>query len=172
MSQLGIHFLNGEILHLDFIWQVKRKATTFLDVSSLLKRSYLNAYGVKVVTQSDNAAYVSAFYHLNNTRIPKKYQFLSAEYRNHEQIHLSININPENHGFKRVRNKFFYVVDTLREKLLQKGFVATFSGVDGAGKSTIIENIKIALEDIERRRGEVAVKIMAGNRLGVGCRNT
>jgi thymidylate kinase len=58
----------------------------------------------------------------------------------------------ENRGGSRLNNKVNYIADTFRQWFTQKGFTITFSGVDGAGKSTVIENIKVQIEKKYRRR--------------------
>ncbi len=151
MSQIGVHLLNGEILHFDLIWQLKRKSKTFLDVSSLIERSYLNPYGVKVVSQADNATYVSAFFQLNHAQVPMKYQDLVSSNPSLEEMDTLVNSHPENRGLKSILNKILYIKDAIHEKFFQRGFIVTFSGVDGAGKTTIIDNIKSSLEKKYRK---------------------
>ncbi len=56
-----------------------------------------------------------------------------------------IKSNPKNKGINNLKNSFLYYMDSLR-KFKNKGFILTFSGVDGAGKSTIIENITTLIE--------------------------
>lgn len=45
-----------------------------------------------------------------------------------------------------------YWGDILRSLTFEKGFIVTFSGVDGAGKSTVIQNVRLRLEGQLRRR--------------------
>jgi len=59
---------------------------------------------------------------------------------------------PENRGFSRVRHWLAYLSDTGLQLLRHRGMVITFSGVDGAGKSTIIETTKRELEKKLRKR--------------------
>ncbi len=58
----------------------------------------------------------------------------------------------ENKGWMKIKNKIDYVIDTLRDSFYKKGFIITFSGVDGAGKSTVIENVKHQIEKKFRRK--------------------
>lgn len=44
-----------------------------------------------------------------------------------------------------------YGVDTLRDRTLRRGFIVTFSGVDGVGKTTIIENVSEKLRTKYRK---------------------
>lgn len=45
-----------------------------------------------------------------------------------------------------------YLLDTIKDFISNKGMIITFSGVDGAGKSTILEEVKQELENSYRRR--------------------
>jgi thymidylate kinase len=60
-----------------------------------------------------------------------------------------------NRGFNAVLNGLNYLADTVRRYLPQQGFVVTFSGVDGAGKSTIIAEVSHNLEKQYRRKVKV-----------------
>ncbi len=57
----------------------------------------------------------------------------------------------QNHGFSLFKNWTNYVFDLVKSIFSNRGFIITFSGVDGAGKSTIIKNIKKTLEGKYRR---------------------
>jgi thymidylate kinase len=48
-------------------------------------------------------------------------------------------------------NQFNYVLDTVKDILFRKGMIITFSGVDGAGKTTIIEKVKNRLQSKYRK---------------------
>lgn len=48
-------------------------------------------------------------------------------------------------------NKFNYLLDTVRDIFFKKGMVITFSGVDGAGKTTIINEVKEKLASKYRK---------------------
>ena len=51
-----------------------------------------------------------------------------------------------NLNFNKLKNKVNYILDTLRDVVSRKGLVITFSGVDGVGKTTIVERVKIRLK--------------------------
>jgi thymidylate kinase len=59
---------------------------------------------------------------------------------------------PENKSIQGFLNKVKYMADTIKDWFQWDGIVVTFSGVDGAGKSTIIENIKAKVEKQMRCR--------------------
>jgi thymidylate kinase len=60
------------------------------------------------------------------------------------------NLVPNNHLY-RLKNKTNYLIDTLRDMIYRRGLVITFSGVDGAGKTTIIGKVKSRLESKYRK---------------------
>ena len=59
-----------------------------------------------------------------------------------KKLRLNLQGKSENKGVKHLVHLFNYYVDSARNMFADKGFIVTFSGVDGAGKSTVIENIK------------------------------
>lgn len=63
-----------------------------------------------------------------------------------------LQLQPANRGWKGFANKLRYSLDTLREKGFRRGMVITFSGVDGAGKSTVIEQVRTQVEKRFRRK--------------------
>ncbi|MCH2223413.1 MAG: hypothetical protein MK066_01495 [Crocinitomicaceae bacterium] len=52
---------------------------------------------------------------------------------------------------KRLVAKAQYILDILTERVRRRGFILTFSGVDGIGKSTVIETVKEQLKKKYRR---------------------
>lgn len=57
-----------------------------------------------------------------------------------------------NKGLSFLRHTLSYWLDAAREQFFQRGFIITFSGVDGAGKSTVIEKVKSQIEKKYRRK--------------------
>ncbi len=53
------------------------------------------------------------------------------------------------------KHRMEYLFDTLKGALKEKGITVTFTGVDGAGKSTILENVKQQLEGKYRHQVKV-----------------
>lgn len=45
-----------------------------------------------------------------------------------------------------IKLKTNYVLDTIKDRWFRRGFIVTFSGVDGVGKTTIIENVSEQLQ--------------------------
>ena len=58
----------------------------------------------------------------------------------------------ENNLVKRMVRLFLYFFDSLREFVQNRGVMLTFSGVDGAGKSTILGEVKEMLEKKYRKK--------------------
>ena len=58
---------------------------------------------------------------------------------------------PQNQRVVRLKNRLKYSFDLLKSVFSNRGFIMTFSGVDGAGKTTIIKNVKEKLEQKYRR---------------------
>ena len=62
-----------------------------------------------------------------------------------------LNAHRENKGFNNIKNTFKYWSDIIKSIGNKRGFTITFSGVDGAGKSTILAAIKGVLEEKYRK---------------------
>jgi thymidylate kinase len=58
----------------------------------------------------------------------------------------------ENRGFQGLYNIISYLTDVVKNEFPHKGFIVTFSGVDGAGKSTVIENIRQMADKVLRQK--------------------
>ncbi len=171
MATQQIVFNNGDILSLDLIWTVKRKELEILDSQVVLKNTYTNSFGVKMLDVFDNARYIGLFYALNNKPIPEKYNyydeillnssnaldgqlypfFIDANY-NKKNILTFIKAQKYNRWFKGMLNKINYVFDSLKMPFNNRGTIITFSGVDGAGKSTVIDVLKFKVEKQLRKR--------------------
>ncbi len=67
------------------------------------------------------------------------------------KIQAVLSLQKENRGIGRFRNTLKYWGDIVRSIGNKRGFTITFSGVDGAGKSTIIAEIKEVLEEKFRK---------------------
>lgn len=162
-------FKNGEILALDFIWTFKRKSVVFLDQKEVLETLEVNEYGVKCMDKNSTAKYVGCFYGLNGVNVPKHYLPLKKYLNNKDKlskallgfydedrkgVNLSLVLKRyiQNRGINKYFNKVIYFFDVTRSLKVKKGLIVTFSGVDGAGKSTIIENVKKELEKKYRKK--------------------
>jgi thymidylate kinase len=115
-----------------------------------------NKFGIKTLNVAHTQTYLKCFYGLNNSGIPLHYQhyFEHKKDNNMDAATLKKQIAqlPENTGLSGLVNTFNYCLDVLKKPFQQRGIVITFSGVDGAGKSTIIEHTKKELEKKLRKR--------------------
>jgi hypothetical protein len=136
-----------------------------MNVSELIKRPYIDRHGIKKMDIMDSLQFIGLFYGLNNAAIPEKYRKYEHVLKtdNHaldaiinrqfgggqpsqQELYKQICKLPLNQGLSAIWNILFYLLDTCKNIGNQKGLMITFSGVDGAGKSTIIENTKIEIE--------------------------
>ena len=92
-------------------------------------------------------------YLLNYLGINSTQLFLALENQKHpfRLVRNHIINTAENKSLNRVLNIAIYLFDSMHSFLQTDGYTITFSGVDGAGKSTIIENIKLILEKKYRK---------------------
>ncbi|MEY3420176.1 MAG: hypothetical protein RIR48_456 [Bacteroidota bacterium] len=165
MTKMMILTSDNQLLSIDNIHQLKRKSLEYMSVSQLIKRSFIDRHGIKKMNLMDSLQFLGLFYGLNNASIPEKYkkyehvlnsgngtldkiinkQFSTgAPYQ--KELYNEISKLPENQGTSGLKNKIVYLLDTIKNLMGQKGLVITFSGVDGAGKSTVIEYTKKVIE--------------------------
>ena len=170
MCTLQLFMVDGGMLSLDLIWQIKRKSLVMMDIKELLSHSQANEFGVKMPRLIDNVRFIGMFYAMNNTKVPGNYQayvevlsqetglldtYLHAYYMDGSNAAEIVNIvkqDKQNKGFHAAANGWRYLKDSIRSVGLGRGMVITFSGVDGAGKSTIIENVKYNLDKKYRKK--------------------
>lgn len=162
MNTLQLVMIDGSILSIDLIWKLKRRNIVFMDAKKALANTGTNSYGVKSLSFIDTQSYLNAFYILNNSLVPEKYkidkekgayqivkndadQDIQDVCLNKTDLLKQLRKKRENKGICYFRNTFYYLYDTIFRSF-SKGYVITFSGVDGAGKSTIIENVKNMIE--------------------------
>jgi len=69
-----------------------------------------------------------------------------------KQVMKNLAKQPMNQGIQRLSRLKQYIGDTLLSLKTRKGFVVTFSGVDGAGKSTVISLVSTKLSEKYRRK--------------------
>ncbi|QBN17525.1 nucleoside/nucleotide kinase family protein [Flavobacterium nackdongense] len=165
MNAIQVFLNDGTSLSLDLIWQLKVKNLEILDAKQIIASNIVNKYGVKNASSINTARFIALFYTLNNSAIPSKYliyelaiqnsqESLDLILQNHfgnttnkkESVLNFINQNPKNKGISVLKNTINYYKDIMRNSIFNRGFIITFSGVDGAGKSTVIENIALKIE--------------------------
>ncbi len=171
MNTIQVFTNDADILSIDLIWQLKRRNLEILDTQKVIATNFINNYGVKNASNIDTARYVVLFYILNGAKIPNKYlvyeqaiinsneaidlnmsdYFKDASKDKHLLLHF-INQYKSNKGLNYLKNTFNYIIDTMKNSKKSNGFIVTFSGVDGAGKSTVIENIAYRIEKQFRKK--------------------
>ncbi len=90
-----------------------------------------------------------------NLKYSLDYEYIDSYFESTEKTRRALvshcNRSLINKGFKGLVNKFIYVLDSIKEYQKTSGFMVTISGVDGAGKSTIINNLKTKLSKEYRK---------------------
>lgn len=185
MDRLEIHFVNGDFLSLDIIIDIRRKAIRMLSAKDLLNRVKSDKYGIKRLTTLDQLEYATLFYGLNQHLIPTKYIQVHASLTLKERIQFSelvedryglpgsaLHLNrysetrskilrnrlkrsPLNPKVRWPARQLSYFSDLWRRFRQVKGMVITFSGVDGAGKSTILDGTAEAISHKYRKKVKV-----------------
>ncbi len=145
MNTLELYFDDQNFLRIDLLFEVRRKNIVFLDAKKALKASYVADNGWKYIPDSFSVEYIKGFYHLNKHEIPERY---IAYYKEHfpdirtsqpKTYRKHLMQMPMNNLLRVSLNTLKYVFGLLLHVTRPKGFVITYSGVDGAGKTTIIE---------------------------------
>ncbi|PXW09775.1 thymidylate kinase [Chryseobacterium sp. CBTAP 102] len=142
-----------QILNLDLIYQLKWKSLEYMETNGMINHAEMNRYGVKISSPQDTAKYIYYFYTLNNSEIPDAYKNFVYE-NTSEKMRKSktecitmMKRKRSNRGFLFLKNLCCYFKDFFSEK----GFIITFSGVDGVGKSTVISEVSELIEKRYRR---------------------
>lgn len=162
ITQITAQLIDGRLVHIDCIHKLKRRATEFLSVEQVIDDAEINFFGVKKASLMHDMLYTTMFYKLNGANVPKHYvdfynQQIKNENLDNTKFPISINMNninnsSSNKGVKGFINKVEYLLDVAKRLIPTKGFIVTFSGVDGAGKSTVIENMKYRIEKKFRKK--------------------
>ncbi|MCI5055475.1 MAG: hypothetical protein MRY83_05155 [Flavobacteriales bacterium] len=181
MKKVELFFKEGSYLSLDLIHEFKRKSQRMMDIKPLLRSVTRNEEGILIPDVRFDMEYMMCFYNLNNAHIPSKYchwfgrqsfsdkertnNYLMSKYRlNLKELNQilsgeskgSLNSLRMNLDWKeRFSGYINYAADTIKSIWKSEGMLITFSGVDGAGKSTVLENLKEKLQS--KYRKEVVV---------------
>lgn len=180
LTILNIYFADGDFLEIDLITEFKRKSFVYLHPAKILQSSGCTEEGIKVAQAHFDYEYIVTFYQLNNSDVPDRYINQFYQYHSGKQYQIRCYLKHRFHLFEddqlfkfhphskqniinecmilnqqlffskiiRIGHYLQYIISRL---INYKGFIITISGVDGAGKSTIIENIKKKLEEKMRR---------------------
>lgn len=110
-------------------------------------QNYFNSFSISQKERMTNA--IVNTYHLKAQTIDQLFEFNSD---NRTRVLEKLTSNQSNRGFNKLKNQWNYIKDTLVDLKMRRGFTITFSGVDGAGKSTTIETIANKISQQFRRK--------------------
>jgi thymidylate kinase len=175
---LTVVLINGDILSIDCIHRFKRRALEYLDADTVVENALTNDSGIKYASPGDDLKYIWLFNVLNGATMNTYYRlyFISKLAVYHTELSASartlgasdfvslmkgasvkstlsfVSQMPFNKGIRSFTNHLAYAADSLRAWFVSPGFTVTFSGIDGAGKSTVIEIMKERIARRTRRR--------------------
>lgn len=171
MRSVQLFLADGGVLSIDLIWILSRKSLVMLNAKEVLNGAIENNFGVKRMQSIDTARYVALFYGLNHSKIPEKFnvyelvmangisEFDNLLYESYskQDIHHDVMVAYlKNKKENTLWNRFFLGAEYFMHNVIQlfnsKGLTITFSGVDGAGKSTVIEKIRHEIEKKLRKK--------------------
>lgn len=156
MNQLHLFGTDGSCLHVDLIWQFKRKQLDFMPAEPVWQEAKRAGHGLNVPSLLHTQTYLRLFYGLNNAPMPDRYRPLFSTQPDNvpspADLTRAVQQRPANRGWQGLCNRLAYGWDTLRSFAFRRGLIVTFSGVDGAGKSTVIEQTRHQIEKRLRQR--------------------
>lgn len=174
----SVFLVNGEFLSIDCIHRFKRRATEYLDAQAVAANATVSSEGIHYAALADDFKYAWLFSVLNGSALSQRYRlYFISRYAVHytllnataralggasfiELLQGEVNSSivhrvaemPCNKGRSAFINRAAYLADVLRAWFVSPGFTVTFSGIDGAGKSTVIEIVKERIARRTRRR--------------------
>lgn len=116
----------------------------FLNFSGLSPK-YVRYFSAKTTEeQRDLLHYFNEKY---QTTVQNIAQFATFDRSIREKIYKKALLLSNNQGIHKLKNNINYLMDKARSSRQDKGIVITFSGVDGAGKTTIMDNTEKLLKE-------------------------
>jgi len=179
MQTIELYFKDGGFLRLDLLHSLKVGIKNVIEFDKMIDRREPSAYGFDVLHPFDQIKYLLAFYFLNGAKFPEKYimRYQEIDLQMNGELLDEVNrvfvtkmrhwSSTNNHKrafllyFKRehirlsVRKPFDFLrrlISVPFDIIAEKGAVISFSGVDGAGKSTVLYTIKDELETLYRKQ--------------------
>ena len=176
-----LYFVDGSYLSIDLIFQLKWRHLIFMDADEVLDQSIPTQNGIKRAIPEHLFEYVLLFFTLNDSEIPETYlhhfsslnkviqnsvrKYISGKYElalssklpfadvleHREHLQESLEMQGPNRGLHGIQNQWTYWKDLFR----RRNPTISFTGVDGAGKSTILNEVKNLLT--EKYRKEVVI---------------
>ena len=164
-TMLRVTHTDGKMLHLDLIHGFYRKGVEYLKVEDVLGDSVMTKIGIRKASAEHELAYTSLFYWLNHAPIPAKHlkrlsnwehPILQGAWFGLSKSHAlteadaeaglqkvwKIKGNASSSWARKAVSQVRYVGSCLVQFIRPKGVTISISGVDGAGKSTILNNLK------------------------------
>ncbi len=118
---------------------------------SNLPLKYVNKFN-SVLSKSDlnqeYCVYMKKIYDINFTTPLESFEYSKLK---HLKFRRKLNARFKRNRFINLRNRINYISDTWKDIINNRGFMISFSGVDGSGKSTMIEEIKSILQSTYRK---------------------
>jgi len=182
MQQYFLFFTDGSFLQIDLLFKLLRKEIVYLDSKELLNNTIskngiptyddfrllehvflfniLNASGVP-------QKYIQHFSHQSQEKQTALLEYLNGSYQLnlqslselatyeatvHSEVSSKLRMSPLNTATKRMKHYGEYLLDSIRDLFHVNGKIITFSGVDGAGKSTMIELTRETLANKYRKK--------------------
>ncbi len=180
MYQIMIVLEDNSTLHLDCIWRFQRKDIVYLSANEIYGNSNQNAFGVFQPQPCNDMRYAWLFHTINGATLPIKYydryfknisrerfallkewydmpfaeleDFKKFSGKTHLHLMELFKSQPANAWHQRMIHGAQYVADSFKSFFQKRGCTITFSGVDGAGKSTVIEATKSRIEKELRKK--------------------
>lgn len=170
VSWVELYFEDFSFLEIDLIHGIQRRGRVFMDVEEILDKAQKDPKGVRRASIEHSFEFALFFYHLNHSALPQKYveEFQSLEEEQRHSIlkylknrwelpytdlislpDLSLHQGlvqkqmrriSANRGLKGLINRWRNFHNAIR----RNGMTISFSGVDGAGKTTVMT----AIEDL------------------------
>ena len=173
-----IYFTDLSYLEIDLIHTIKWKSKVYMHADNILSNAQTHPSGVKIARAEDAFSYLILFYSLNKKTVPPKYQDyfdllekeekdsvisqLSETYKlpglsRKELFHLSkyqkqLKQAVSKLGVNRGLNGLIMRINALFDPFKASQPTITFSGVDGVGKTTVLELTSKLLEEKYRRK--------------------
>jgi thymidylate kinase len=179
MRMVRVFFADGGFLQVDLLHRFSRKGIVFLDEQRVLASAHPDAEGWKVPGTTESFEYIMLFYMLNDAEVPLRYQryfgglteaqraAVLAHVRQHYglsaqrmdelfvtpgrwkgQVRCVVSGYRPNRLSARIRRTWGYLGDVV--SLRRRAPMITFSGVDGVGKSTIMDDVEKELRETYR----------------------
>ncbi len=182
MNQIFIFFKDGGFLQIDCLYQLIRKDLIYLSNEYLktqqIKKNGIKTYSnfclfehLVLFHQLNFAGIPNKYLQYFKSLSPKSLAFIILHFNQKYQTNIldltSLSFFQSglekdlknylrklkvNRFTKRQISKVNYCLDTVRNFKNQRGFLVSFSGVDGAGKSTILEETRVLLSKKFRKK--------------------